>query len=338
MPAVMKRFAQLLDTEYYLPEHCISNEALARHFHTTPEAIFRSSGVQHRYAVQADQLPSDIALLAAEKLLQRQPSLRKEIDFLFFCTQTFDYASPSTACLLQDQLGLSKHCGATDIGLGCSGFLYCLSLAKAMIESGQCRKVLILTAETLTRYLDPDNKATRCLFGDGASATLVGTAQDHIKHLGSFAFGTDGSGASLMHYRSGGFRHLNLRSNAYPKDADIRYFRMDGTGVFEWTLAHIPAFVQKVLRRNRQSPDFSGIDKIIFHQSSKVVLKALQKKLKIPEEKILYSLDCFGNTVSSSVPMTYALHLQQGHIRKDERVLLVAFGVGLSCCGTVLRV
>lgn len=326
----MQRYSKIKAIEYYLPTTIIDNINLANHFNTTEEYIFKHTGIQTRYAVNKNEISSDIALKAAEELLNKHPEYRTQIDYLIFCSQSFDQPSPTTACTLQHKLNLRKEIGAIDVGLGCSGFMYCLSLAKALIESMQANNILILTAETLTKYLDPNDNTTRFLFGDAATATLVGTSD--TQGIGNFVFGSDGSGAEVMYYKQNSFRYTTVEKS----EEQLKYFRMNGMQVLGFSLKVVPQLIQQIIAKNNISEDLSNLDWIALHQASNIVLDALAKKLKFPNEKYLHSLSHFGNTVSSTIPITLKYNLDNAIIKENNSILLAAFGVGLSWCGTVI--
>lgn len=334
----MKIFAKILEIETFIPDTLISNETLSKELKLDIDYINKVTGIKYRYASDINDISSDIAVKAAEKLFSRNQKLRKEIDYLIFCTQTFDYASPTSACIIQHKLNLNKNIGSIDIGLGCSGFTYCLSLAKALIENGQVKKILLLTSETLTKYLHPLDKSTRLLFGDGACATVIGI-ENNQEYIGKFCFGTDGSKADIMHFKDGGFRNKTQNNSSYiaQKDEGV-YFNMDGIKVFEFSINEIPNLINQILNKNNQATDFSDINWVILHQASKIVLDTLQKKANIPISKFLISLDQYGNTVSSTIPMTIKYYLDNKTIKNGDKILIIGFGVGLSWCGTVIKV
>ena len=166
--------AQISAIEYYFPTNVVTNEDLARDFpEWTPAKILEKTGIAERRLAAADQCSSDLAVEAAEKLFQSGACQRSEVDYLLLCTQSPDYFLPSTACLLQDRLGIPQTAGALDFNLGCSGYVYGLGLAKGLIETGQARKIVLITAETYSKFMHPSDKSVRPLFGDAAAATLI---------------------------------------------------------------------------------------------------------------------------------------------------------------------
>lgn len=332
--------AQIEATAYYLPHNLYSNENYAHDFGlASAEQLFKSTGISKRFYADKDEVSSDIALLAARKLISDHQIDVQQIDYLIFCTQSTDYLTPSTACLLHKKLSLSAACGALDINQGCTGFLYSLSLAKALIESKQAQKVLILTAETISKYLYRKDKATKALFGDGAAACLV-SKSEHAG-IGNFIFGTDGSGFNIMNIQRGGARHRfdgahnPIYTDKYGYEADENCFYMDGAGVLGFSLQTVPKLFNDCLQINEMKQN--DIDLFIFHQANNFILEKLQNKLNIESDKYFRFVENCGNTVSSTLPICISEARQQAKIKNGMNVMLLAFGVGLSWCGTVVK-
>ena len=174
----MTTYARIFDIAYELPQHSLDNAMLASNFpEWDVDKIFAKTGIGRRHIVDEGETASDLAFRACEKLFQRHETKREEIDALIYCTQSPDYLLPATACILQHRLGLPVTCAAFDFNQGCSGFIYGLGIAKGLIESGQCRNVLLVTAETYSRYIHPEDKSVRTLFGDAAAVTLIGCSE-----------------------------------------------------------------------------------------------------------------------------------------------------------------
>ena len=251
---------------------------------------------------------SDLAVEAAQSFFCEACAHPHDIDYLLFCTQSPDYLIPTTACLLQQRLGLPTTCGALDFNLGCSGFVYGLSLAKGLVECGEARNVLLLTSETSSKHIDPSDFNVRTIFGDGAAATLVQAAPPDPRTggpwIGPFVYGTDGSGKNTLIVRRG-----SLRADPYggkgavgPADPEQqRALFMDGPEIFSFTLKAVPQSVHKLLDKARL--DLGQIDWFVFHQANRFMLEHLRRKLAIPAEKFVYALSDCGNTVSSTIPI-----------------------------------
>jgi 3-oxoacyl-[acyl-carrier-protein] synthase-3 len=258
---------------------------------------------------------------------------------LLYCTQTPDYILPTTACILQHRLGLPISCGALDFNLGCSGYVYGLGLAKALIESRQARTILFLTADTYSRLLNRADKSVRTLFGDGASATLI-VAQEHDTLIGPFIYGTDGSGAENLIVHAGGMRRAVVPQAELVADDSgnartVNDLYMNGAEIFNFTLRAVPEAVTQLLHKAGIAQE--AVDLFVFHQANRFMLDHLRRKLRIPAEKFVFAMEDFGNTVSSTIPI--ALHQAQtrGQLTPGALVMLVGFGVGYSWGATLVR-
>jgi 3-oxoacyl-[acyl-carrier-protein] synthase III len=319
---------------YYLPERRLTNAELAVEFPDwTPEKIAGKTGIAERRIASPEECSSDLAYAAARQLFQSGACAPSDIDFVLFCTQSPDYFLPTTACLLQQRLELSTSCGALDFNLGCSGWVYGLGLAKGLVESGQAGKVLLLTAETYSKYLDPEDRGARTIFGDGAAATLVsgvpGQFTSAAPYIGPVVCGTEGSGGHHLIVRQGGSRGLGAL------DPGGRYLSMNGPEIFTFTLRVVPSVVRRALENARLTLD--SIDLVIFHQANQYMLDHLRKKLAIPAEKFVLDIADCGNTVSSTIPIALARSIRKGIARPGNTILTVGFGVGLSWAASVIR-
>jgi len=326
---------------YYLPPKKLNNQQLSALFPQWSTAdIFDKTGIKERSIADDEMVASDLAEKAAVRLFEEMKMPLSSIDFLIFCTQSPDYAAPTTACLLQERLGLSKHIGALDINLGCTGFLYGLSLAKGLLATQAASNILLLTAETLTKYLHPKDKSTRILFGDAAAATLI--SQQTKEQIGQFVFGTDGKGGHYMMRENGGFRQPYNRfcgldyTDEYGNTTNPDFFAMKGANVLLFSLRTVPKLVATTLKKNQLT--FDDIDLFVFHQANGYLLESLRKKMTIPKEKFWIYIEKCGNTVSSSVPIALAEAMKAGKAMKGNKVLLAAFGVGLSWAATVIEI
>lgn len=327
---------------YYLPKSILTNEALSELFpEWSPEKIYEKTGIRQRHVCDWDEIASDCAVKAAEKLFEEYEIDRGSIDFLIFVTQSPDYPSPTTACLIQNRLHLPTSIGAFDINLGCSGFVYSLGVAKSLIESLRLKNVLLLTSETLTKYIYTKDKGARMLFGDAGSATLLCQTEEGKSGVGDFIFGTNGYKDDTMILKIGGFRYplLNVSgldyADKYGNTINDAYFHMDGPAVFIFSLKRVPTMIKELLVKNKVTME--DIDLFVFHQANGYMLEVLRKKLNIPPNKFFVYMENVGNTVSSSIPIALKEAIREGRIKSGMRVLLAAFGVGLSWAGTIVE-
>jgi 3-oxoacyl-[acyl-carrier-protein] synthase-3 len=303
------------------------------------EKIDDKTGIRERHIAAPEECSSDLAVAAARKLFDSGACRPDEIDFVLLCTQSPDYFLPTTACLVQDRLGIPTTAGALDFNLGCSGFVYGLGLAEGLIASGQARNLLLLTAETYSKFLHPRDKSVRTLFGDAAAATLL-TASEQPS-LGPFVYGTDGAGAPNLIVPAGGMRQARTAETAIAKEDDSENLRsqdnlfMAGGEIFNFTLSAVPKSIQALLER--ASLSFEQIDLFVFHQANRFMLEHLRKRLKIPAEKFQVSMAHCGNTVSSTIPIALKEAQREGRLKDGATVMLVGFGVGYSWGATLLR-
>jgi len=334
----MKPF--LAGIEYALPKQILSNEQLAREWDGwTAEKIYAKTGIEKRRIVDEDECGSDLAVQAARQLLARLDRDPGEIDFLLYCTQTPDYLLPTTACLLQDRLGLPHRCGALDVNLGCSGYVYGLGLVKALIASGQATRVLFITADTYSKRIHPADKSVRILFGDAAAATLI-QADSHESLIGPFVYGTDGAGARNLILPTGGMRRPCVPDAPLERDGSgnartENHLFMNGPEIFSFTLRVVPQTVAELLEQAGIGPE--AVDLFVFHQANRYMLEHLRKRLGIAEERFVVALEDVGNTVSSSIPIALCKAHGDGRLAPGALVMLVGFGVGYSWGATLIR-
>jgi 3-oxoacyl-[acyl-carrier-protein] synthase-3 len=328
--------------EYHLPENVSSAADLARQFPDwSVDRITAKIGIVNRHLAGSAECASDLAVRAAEKLFESGVCGPQEIDYVLLCTQSPDYFLPTTACLLQDRLGIPTSAGALDFNLGCSGYVYGLGLCEGLISSEQATRVLLLTAETYSKYLHPSDRGVRALFGDAAAATLVAAVDVDEALLGPFVYGSDGRGAPNLIVRSGGARCPRPPETAHGRGAsdpvnpaDCLY--MDGPEIFKFTLDIVPKSVQRLLDKSAKS--LGDIDLFVFHQANRHMLDHLRKRLGIPEEKFHVFMENCGNTVSSTIPIALKNAMDEGRLAAGCLVMLVGFGVGYSWGATLLRV
>ena len=326
------KFASIGPIAIYLPEKVEDNDRLGAEFpRWNMELIYAKTGIRARHIAAPGQCASDLGTAAAEKLFGLHGIDRETIDFLLFCTQTPDYPLPTTACLIQDRLGLPTSIGALDYNLGCSGYVYGLSLADGLIRSGAARRVLLITAETYSKYIDPADRSLRTIFGDGAAATLIEAAAE--PSLGSFVFGTDGRGADALMVAEGGARPGAdaLRPRKRKRWASSLY--MDGPELVKFALNVVPPLVDRMLADARCQRD--QVDMYLMHQATALMTGHLRTQLQLDAERVPEALEHYGNTVSSTIPVLMHDLRGSGRLRPGKRSLLIGFGVGLSWAGCV---
>ena len=330
--------ASIKALSYYLPERVVTNEELLKEFpEWSVDKVAQKVGVDSRHLAAEDETAGDMAEKAARKLFEEYRISPSEIDFVMLCTQSPDYFLPSTACVLQDRLGIPTSAGAFDYNLGCSGCVYGMALARGLIVAGIAKNVLLLTAETYNKYLHPSDKSNRSIFGDGAAACLIST--DGFAEIGEFSLGTDGSGANNLIVKTGASRQKAF-TGQYVEDDEGHvwyddYLYMNGGAIFNFTLDAVPSMMKEILEKNRLEKD--NIDYFIFHQANKFMLNTIRKVCGLSKDKFYVNLAETGNTVSSTVLIGLKDCLEANIIKSGDNVMVAGFGVGLSWGGTLLR-
>jgi len=316
-------FAKIRKISYYLPGLPVSIE----------------NNGNNCYHASLGEIGSDLAFKAVLKLFNEYPEINKrEIDFLIVSTLVLDYNSPTTASVLHHKLGLSSTCGTIDLPQGCSGFLYSLSVAEAMISAGNARNVLILLGEVPSKAIHSEDIVLRSIFGDAGAAILI--SENNTKAIGKFTFATFGDGFDFLKVERGGGRHPIDEAwiNKYSDQVNQLPFgriEMNGLEVLRFALKEIPGFLEQTLVKNGLT--ISEIDFFIFHQASEMILKSLQRKCNIPEHKFISNFEEVGNTVSCSIPIALETAAALGTFKKGDKIVLLGFGIGFSCIGTVIE-
>ncbi len=323
---------------YYLPSQIVTNEELVKEFpEWSVEKVADKVGVNSRHIATPTETAGDLAELAARNLFQEYNIVPESIDFLMLCTQSPDYFLPSSACVLQNRLGIPTTSGAFDYNLGCSGCIYGLALAKGLVQSGIANNVLLLTAETYNKYLHPDDKSNRSIFGDGAAACLI--SSEGFAEIGDFVLGTDGKGAEHLILKTGASREKNA-TGAESRDSEghIRrddYLYMNGGAIFNFTLETVPTMMNQLLEKSSLAKE--NIDYFVFHQANKFMLNTIRKVCGLPKDKFYIDLTNVGNTVSSTIFIALKDSIKDGKIKSGMTVMTCGFGVGLSWGGTILK-
>ena len=331
----------IVASAYYVPEGRLSNaELIERYGAETMAKIADSSGILERRVTKNGECASDLAMRAAQDLFSHNDIAPASIDLILFATQTPDYLLPTTACMLQQRLQIPQHAAAFDINLGCSQYVYALSVAHSMIVAGLANRALVLTGDTVSRILHPNDRAVVPLFGDAGTATVIDRVPEGQGFL-QFELGSDGSGAQYLIWPTSGLRIPKTAETAAETQDKMGAVRrkddmfMDGKAIFVFTMKVVPKVVTQLLDKACLTTD--DIDLFIFHQASEMIIQTSAKKLKIPQEKLHYKLHDIGNSGGSTVGIALTDAWLSGRIKPNMRILLCAFGVGLSWSATVVR-
>lgn len=328
--------AVLKAIEYVYPKQKITNADLSIQFPEYDFTKFEGKvGIKNRYWVQESETAFDLAVQACTELFKKID--KNDIDYVLYCTQSPEYFLPTTACILQNQLGLRSDIGALDYNLGCSGFTYGVGLAKGLINSGQAKNVLLVTAETYSKYLHPKDRSNRAIFGDAAAATLISFSEE--ERIGTFLYGTDGAGYDKLIVRNGASRFpYNAQENEIVYGSDNVYTHnhlyMNGPEVFDFTNTVIPNFTKEILSKNNLV--IEGINQFVFHQANAFMLNFMRKRLKICPERFFVDIEDGGNTVSCTIPIALKKYSQR--VKGMENIIIVGFGVGLSWSGGLIKI
>ncbi|HEX4326339.1 MAG TPA: ketoacyl-ACP synthase III [Burkholderiales bacterium] len=313
-----------------VPKRVVGND----HFLQTYSAdevgnIEKMVGVKERRWVDLGQTTADLCAAAASRLLEQLQWAPESIDALIFVSQTPDYRLPATASVLQDRLGLGRHCAAFDVNLGCSGYVYGLWLAMQMLQGGGMSRVLLLVGDTISKVVDPADRASAMLFGDAGSATAVEAGGSG----GTFVLGSDGAGAPNLIIEQGAFRQPAAGQREGGRNPAC--LRMDGGEIFNFTLKVVPGLVNAL---HAAAGVAGSVDYYLFHQANQFMLKHLAKKAKLKEDQVPINIDRYGNTSSATIPLLMSTELSEILTLEKKSVAMCGFGVGYSWAGALLEV
>ena len=337
-----RRRAALKAIASHLPHGILTNEELAQELGGwDAQRILEKTGIAVRHIAAPEECSSDLGVAAAQRLFERGACVPADIDFLLFCTQTPDYFLPTTACLVQDRLGLRLDCGALDFNQGCSGFVYGLSVAKGLIETGNADNVLLITAETYSKFINRRDRSVRTIFGDGAAATLLTAVESERELVGPFVFGTDGRGAPDLIVPAGGLRRpVGCEQVVEAEDArgnwrSERNLYMNGPEIYRFTVEVVPKLLEQLFQKSGRGVD--EVDHFFFHQANKFMLDRLRPRTPIPEQKFWVDLQECANTVSSTIPIALEKAVCRGRVQRGDTLALLGFGVGYSWAAAMME-
>ncbi|HTC28935.1 beta-ketoacyl-ACP synthase III [Dyella sp.] len=319
-------YSRIMATGSALPERVLTNADLEKFVDTSDEWIYSRTGIRQRHIVAEGETTGDLATLAAQRALDAAGVKASELDLIILGTTTPDIIFPSTACLVQHRLG-ANGCAAFDVNAACSGFVYALGVADKFIRSGQSKKVLVIGAETLTRMVDWNERETCVLFGDGAGAVVLEAASE------------PGIYATCLH-ADGGYKELLYNpvgvSVGFKDESNhgVR-IRMSGREVFKVAVKTLDSLVEETL--NAAGMDASQLDWLIPHQANLRIIEATAKRLNMPMEQVIVTVDKHANTSSGSVPLALDFAVRSGQVKRGQNLLLEAFGGGFTWASALLR-
>jgi len=315
----------------YVPEKILTNFDLEKIVETSDEWIRTRSGIRERHIADEKTATSDLAVIAAKRAIENAGINPEDIDAIILGTATPDMLFPSTACLVQSQIG-ARQVMSFDISAGCSGFLYGLGIADSMVKNGY-DNILVIGAETLSKVMDFTDRSTCVLFGDGAGAVILKKNNDENHGIISTYFAADGSDWKLLHQPAGGSRIPASEDSVKNR---LHYIKMEGNEVFKLAVrAMIESAIKTIEKANLSAKD---VALLIPHQANIRIIEATAKRLEIPMERVYVNLDKYGNTSAASIPIALAEALQEGRIKKGDYVLMVAFGAGFTWAGVLIKI
>lgn len=331
MNAAIKRI------EYYLPEKIVTNADLQEAFpHWDVDKVEKKSGVVSRHIAAANETAMDLSIKACEKLFGQYN--KNKIDGIIYCTQSPDYIMPSNSFLLQRHFKLNESAFAFDFNHACTGYIYALMMANSFIRSGAASHLLVINADTYSRYINPKDRSTRVLFGDGAAASIIEAAEDGMEVMDTM-LATYGDGYDKFMIPAGAARmpHSPVTAaeitDAAGNTRSSDNIKMDGFAVWSFINSKVPQQVKSLLQKNQL--EIADIDLFIFHQASLMTIESLMKIMKLDKEKVFINIQEIGNTVSASIPIAIKDAMDAGRLQRGRKIILCGFGVGLSY-GTIL--
>jgi len=323
--------AKITAAAYYVPEKVVTNHDLAKVLDTSDEWIRTRTGIRERHFAARGEATSDLAAAATKKLLKQRGIEAKEIDCIIVATVTPDMLFPSTTCVLQEKIGASNAWGF-DLSSACSGFLYALATGSQFVHSGAYSKVLVIGADLMTSILDPRDRNTYILFGDGAGGVLLEPTRPGERGIIDFLLRCDGSGGKYLHMPAGGSlhpaTHETIRRN-------MHVVHQDGRAVFKYAVQGMSDVAETILTRNHMRP--SDIDLFVPHQANIRIIDAAAEKLGLEPNRVVRNIDRFANTTAATIPIGLGESYESKRLQKGDLVLLATFGAGFTAGSLLLR-
>lgn len=315
--------------EYFIPNNDYSvRNILDNKSEDYKNKIISKTGIDTKYKVAESEDSTDLAISCLKKMVKSKNFKLNEIDFVIYCNQTPTYMLPMSSSIIQKEMFENNNIGFIDISSGCSGYIYSLNLAYSLIKSNSFNKILLITSDTYSKIINKSDSTNLSIFGDGASASIIESLSEKSdKNHFKFDFGCDGSGIKDLYLPNSGI-------SAYSKISDKNSLEMNGANVFSFAIKTVPLTIKNCLEKNRL--DIFDIDYFILHQANRYILETIRDKLNIPQEKFIIDLR-FGNTTSSSIPIALKNLIKENNVKKNDKVLICGFGVGLSWGTTIIE-
>src|SRR5271163_2281297 len=323
--------AKITGVAGYVPPRVVTNSDLEKIVDTSDEWIRTRTGIRERHYAEPGVASSHLGAEAAKKLMAATGLRAEEIELIVVATVTPDMLFPATACLIQDQLGAKKAWGF-DLSAACSGFPYALTVGAQFVAMGSHKKVLVIGADVMTSILDPKDRSTYVLFGDGAGAVLLEPATSDSEGIIDFAHDVDGSGGCNLYMPGGGSLHPPTHETV---DKRMHYVHQEGQQVFKYAVRRISELACQVLERNGLTSNDLAL--VVPHQANLRIIRAMQERLGVDDSKVLVNIDHYGNTTAATIPMGLVDAVEQKRLRKGDLVLLIAVGAGYTTGAVLMR-
>jgi 3-oxoacyl-[acyl-carrier-protein] synthase-3 len=323
--------AKITGVAGYVPPRILSNADLEKMVDTSDEWIMERVGIRERHLADKGVAASDLAVEAVKELLAKHPFDLQSVDLIVVGTVTPDMMYPSTACLVQDKLGI-KNTWGFDVSAGCSGFLYSLNVGTKFIESGQYKKVLVIGSDVNSSMTDFTDRAVCIIFGDGAGAALLEPAEEGEQGIIDHVAQVEGMGGQFLYMPGGGSLHPASHETV---DKKMHYIHQDGKNVFKYAVKKMSEMTERVLEKNGLAG--KDLDCFIAHQANRRIITATAERLGMPLEKVIINIDRFGNTTAGTIPLAMVTALEEKKLKKGDLVLLAAVGAGFTSGATLIR-
>ena len=321
--------ARIIGVGSYLPQKILTNQELEQMVETSDEWIVSRTGMHERRLAASDEFPSDMGAQAAQQVLKSCGLGPEDVDMILVATMSPDYLSPSTANLIQAKIK-AERAAAMDIQAACTGFLYALSIAKAYVETGCFRHVLVIATEKMSAFIDYKDRTTCVLFGDGAGAAIVAAHGQGLR-IDTLYLGSDGQLADLVKIPAGGSRNPATQATV---EQGLHYFKMSGNEVFKHAVRRMSAAARECLAK--AGLEETDVSWLVPHQANKRIIDAIAKNFNIPENKVYQTVHKYGNTSASSIAIALHELMQEHEFQEGEHLLLTAFGGGLTWGASIL--
>lgn len=316
---------------HYAPEKVVTNQDFEKMMDTSDEWITTRSGIKRRHYASPEETASTMGYIAAKKALSQAGLKPEEIDLIVVGTSTQDMIFPSTACLIANQLGCPSPM-AFDVSAGCSGFLHAFSIATQYLNTGLYKTALVIGSDTITRYTDFSDRSTAILFGDGAGAILITTIGATQPLVLAEIHGSDSSGTDKLYLKGGGSLHP-IHTKSIKQHENVLY--MNGKEIFKFAVKISDTILDYLFEQTGIKPE--EVDHYVFHQANYRIIESAANRLKLPESKLVITIDEYGNTSSATVPMSLSVSADSGRIKPGDKVALIAFGAGLTWGGMMIQ-